>query len=166
MLSGETAMGRYPVEAVRTMATLAIRAEASLYEYGYLQKVQLNPANVITEAVGQAAATMAQNLKAAAIFSLTETGFTSRLISKHRPECPILAVTSSRLVARRLALNWGVIPVLYEGPRADEARIAYGLKCARERGYLRPRDVVIITAGYHQHAGGTDSIRVIVVDES
>ncbi len=107
MLSGETAAGAYPVQAVRTMAELAVRAEASLREYGYLQRILPHPSNVITEAVSQSAVRMADQLGATAIISLTETGFTSRLISKHRPECPILAVTASLTVARRLVDELG-----------------------------------------------------------
>ncbi|HFD80042.1 MAG TPA: pyruvate kinase, partial [Gammaproteobacteria bacterium] len=80
MLSGETAVGKYPVQAVKMLDTIALRAEASLHEYGYLQKIKPNPANVVTEAVGQASVSMAKNLKAAAIVSLTESGFTSRLV--------------------------------------------------------------------------------------
>jgi pyruvate kinase len=93
MLSGETAMGKYPIESVRTMSALAVRAEASLEEFGQLQKILPHPSNVITEAVSQAAIAMADHLKAAAIISLTETGLTSRLMSKYRPACPIVAVT-------------------------------------------------------------------------
>ncbi|MCU7855208.1 MAG: pyruvate kinase, partial [Candidatus Thiodiazotropha sp. (ex Lucinoma borealis)] len=113
MLSGESAMGDYPVESVKTMEMLAIRTEASLREYGYLQRIIPHPSNVVTEAVSHSAASMADQLDAAAIISLTETGFTSRLISKHRPECPILAVTKSPRVTRRLCMNWGVLPILY-----------------------------------------------------
>jgi len=163
MLSGETAAGRYPVAAVRTMATLALRTEASLREYGYLQKILPHPSNVVTEAVSQAAVAMAAQLNAAAIFSLTETGFTSRLISKHRPDCPILAVTGEPLVARRLAMNWGVIPMLYEGARSDEAKIELAINRARTLGYLGSGDVIVATAGYRQQAGGTDLIRVITL---
>jgi len=79
MLSGETAAGAYPVEAVRTMAAVAVRAEAALKQYGYLQNIRPEPSNVITEAVAQAAITMANHLKAAAIITLTESGFTSRM---------------------------------------------------------------------------------------
>jgi len=165
MLSGETAAGRYPVEAVRTMHALAMRAEASLREYGYLQKILPNPANVVTEAVSQAAVNMASQLGAAAIFSLTETGFTSRQISKHRPECPILAITSSPLVARRLAMNWGVIPLLYQGERTDEDKITGGVEQARALGYLQSGDIVVATAGSSQRAGGTDLIRVITLQD-
>ena len=82
MLSGETAVGKYPAEAVRIMHSLALTTESCLDEYGYLQKIPFHSANVVTEAISGAVATMAKDLKAAAIISLTETGFTSRLISK------------------------------------------------------------------------------------
>ena len=163
MLSGETAVGKYPLEAVRTLATIALRAEASLHEYGYLQRIKPNPANVVTEAIGQASVSMARNLKAAAIVSLTETGFTSRLISKHRPDCPILAITSMELVARKLSMNWGVIPVLYQGEAADDARIEFAIAVIKKLAYADSGDIVIITAGHHQLAGGTDMIRVITL---
>ncbi len=164
MLSGETAAGNYPVKSVQTMSEIALRAESYLSEYGYLQIISPNPANIVTEAVSQAATTMAANIDSAAIFSLTERGFTPRMISKHRPSCPIIAVTSSRAVARRLALNWGVIPICYEGVKEDEAKLAFGLERCRELGYLKPGDVIISTAGFQQQAGGTDSIRVIRIE--
>jgi len=163
MLSGETAVGKYPLEAVRTLATIALRAEASLHEYGYLQKIKPGPANVVTEAVGQASVSMAKNLKAAVIVSLTESGLTSRLISKHRPDCPILAITSSERVARKLSMNWGVIPVLYQGEPSDDARIDFAIAVIRELAYADSGDTVIITAGHHQLAGGTDMIRVVAL---
>ena len=102
MLSGETAVGKYPLEALKTLATIALHAEASLNDYGYLQKIKPSPANVVTQAIGQASVSMAKNLGAAAIISLTESGFTSRLVSKYRPDCPIMAITSSERVARKL----------------------------------------------------------------
>jgi len=163
MLSGETAMGRYPVEAVQTMATLALKAESYLTEYGHLQKSRPNPANVITEAVSQAAVQMATNLGAQAIISLTTTGFTSRLVSKHRPECSILAITESPLAARRLAMNWGVVPILCPPDLADREKIAYAIGVARTREMLREGDLVVATAGYHQQPGTTDQIRVITL---
>jgi pyruvate kinase len=164
MLSGETAAGNFPIEAVRTMATLARRAEASLGEYGYLQKIIPNPSNIVTEAVGQAAVSMAAHLDAAAIICLTERGFTSRLISKYRPACTILAITSSTVVARKLSMNWGVIPLLYNGEPSDDARIEFATRRASELGYVENADIVIATAGQHQRAGGTDLIRVITVE--
>ncbi len=163
MLSGETAVGKYPLEAVRTLATIAIRAEASLKEYGYLQKIKPHPANVVTESIGQASVGMAANLKAAAIIALTETGFTSRLISKYRPDCPIIAITSSQMVARKLSMNWGVIALLYQGEPSDHERIDFAIDCMRQMAYADAGDTVIITAGHHQQAGGTDMIRVVTL---
>ena len=163
MLSGETAAGKYPLEAVKTLSTIAMRAEASLSEYGYLQKIKPHPTNVITETIGQASVSMAANLKAAAIVSLTESGFTSRLISKYRPDCPILAITSSEMVTRKLSINWGVVPVLYQGEPSDEARIDFAVAEVRQRGYADSGDTIVVTAGHHQLAGGTDMIRIITL---
>ena len=164
MLSGETAVGKYPLEAVETLSTIAKRAEASLSEYGYLQKFKPMPANAVTQAVAQASVSMATNLEAAAIISLTETGFTSRLISKYRPECPILAVTSSRMVARKLAMNWGVIPVLYKGEPDDDERIRFAIGKAQQLSGAAEGDIMIITSGHsQQQAGGTDLVRAVTL---
>ena len=164
MLSGETAVGNYPIEAVETLSTIAKRAEASLSEYGYLQKFKPMPANAVTQAVAQASVSMAKNLEAAAIISLTETGFTSRLISKYRPECPILAITSSRMVARKLAMNWGVIPVLYEGEPDDDERISFAIEKAQQLSGATEGSIMIITSGHsHQQAGGTDLVRAVTL---
>lgn len=163
MLSGETAMGKYPVAAVKTMATLAIRAESSLREYGYLQTFLPNPANRIADAIAQSAVGMAHNLGATAIFTLTDTGFTSRLVSKHRPDCPILAVTRSEPVARRLSMNWGVMPILYDGGGDDQDKLTYALNEARHKGVIAIGDMVVVTSGHQQMAGGTDLLRIITL---
>ncbi|SES79554.1 pyruvate kinase [Nitrosomonas marina] len=163
MLSGETAIGKFPVEAVRTMSILAQRAEASLNEYGYLQKTRMDPVNIIPEVVSQSAVNMAEKLQAVAIFSLTETGLTSRLISKNRPACPILAVTYSPLVARRLSMNWGVIPLLCEEGSDDSAKLDFAINRAKKLGYIKAGDVVVVTAGTQHRVGGTDLIRVLKV---
>lgn len=161
MLSGETAAGKYPVEAIRTMHSLALTTEACLDEYGYLQKIPFHSANVVTEAISGAVATMAKDLEASAIISLSETGFTSRLISKHRPECPIVSITGSERAARRLSMNWGVAPVLYTGEPGDKAKIQFASECVQQMGFANPGDSVIVTAGHTQRSGGTDMIRVI-----
>lgn len=160
MLSGETAIGSYPVEAVRTMAALASEAEASLVEYGHLQHIRSEPTHVVTEAVSQAAITMAAHLDAAAIITLTESGFTSRSISKYRPACPILAVCSSVRVVRKLALNWGVTALLADAEGPDDRMIQFGMDRARELGYIRRGDVVVATAGVNRRTGSTNMIRV------
>ena len=163
MLAGETAVGRFPVEAVRTMARIAERSEASLPLYGHLQQILPEPSNVVTEAVSQAAITMANHLESAAIVTLTESGFTPRAISKHRPRCPILAVTPAERVVRALALNWGVSAIRAEGERSDEAMIAFAIEHLRSRGQVRPGDVVVATAGISQARGTTNRISVIPV---
>jgi len=163
MLSGETAAGKYPVEAVKTMHSLALTTEACLDEYGYLQKIPFHSANVVTEAISGAVASMAKDLEAAAIISLTETGFTSRLISKHRPECPIVAITGSESAARRLSMNWGVAAVLYTGESDDQAKIEFASECVQQMGFAQAGDSIIVTAGLAQRSGGTDMIRVITL---
>ena len=164
MLSGETAAGAYPVEAVRTMARLAREAEAGLHEYGHLQQILPHPSNVVTEAVAQASITMAHHLEAVAIIALTETGFTSRLISKYRPDCPILAVTSSLQVVRRLAINWGVLAIHYAADGTDDKRLAFATEQAKASGYARAGDIIVATAGSQRQAGSTDLIRVLTVE--
>jgi pyruvate kinase len=161
MLSGETAVGAHPVAAVSTMSRLALQAEASLAAYGHLQHVHPDPANKVSEAVSQAAITMARHLNAAAIVTLTESGFTSRMISKYRPPCPILAVTASRHVARRLSMNWGVTALHWDGRGGDDMKIAFAMRRARELDYVQRDDVVIVTAGLSQQTGSTDMIRVL-----
>jgi len=163
MLSGETAVGKYPLESISTLSTIALRAEESLKEYGYLQKIKSHPANVVTQAIGQASVSMAENLNATAIISLTESGFTSRLISKYRPDCPILAITSSERVARKLSMNWGVMSALYQGEASDDARIEFAIDEARKLTNADSGDILIITAGHSQQSGGTDLVRVITL---
>jgi pyruvate kinase len=161
MLSGETAKGRYPVEAVRTMASLAKKAEASLRDYGDLQQIQPRVTEVVTDAVAQAAVNIARELEAAAILTLTASGRTSRSISKYRPDCPILAITRSEQVTRKLALNWGVLAVPFEGEKDDESQVHFGVERVRALGLASPGDVVIVTAGISGEAGSTNLIRVV-----
>ena len=163
MLSGETAAGRRPVEAVQTMVALALEAETGLRQYGYLQQINPNPSNEVTEAVAQAAITVANHLNAAAILALTETGLTSRLISKYRPESPILAITSSKRVVRRLAMNWGVLAIHYTAGGSDGDKIQFAMSRAEQLGYVRTGDLVILTAGSSHQAGSTNLIRVLTV---
>ena len=163
MLSGETAAGAHPIEAVRTMVAIAVAAEANLQSYGYLQQMSPSPANEVTEAVAQAAITIADNLNAAAILALTETGRTSRLISKYRPASVILAITSSAKVVQQLAMNWGVHPIHYAEKGSDEEKIQFAMARAKTQGYARKGDVVVFTSGSSHQAGSTNLIRVLNV---
>ena len=163
MLSGETAMGKYPIQSVQMMASLPLRAEASLSEFGYLQKIRPHSSNVVTEAVSQAAITMANHLKVTAIISLTESGFTSRQISKYRPESFILAVTCTESVVMRSAMNWGVYTILYKEGGNNDEKLDYALVEGKRLGYLKSQDIVVVTAGPGQEAGGTNMVRVLTV---
>jgi len=162
MLSGETANGLYPVESVATMARLALEAEGALAEYGDLQQIRPSQTPSVTEGVAQAATTLARELGASAILALTESGFTSRAISKHRPSCPILALSTKPEVVRRLALNWGVSGVLCEATLSDDEKVAFGVERARAL-CAKPGDVVVVTAGISKEAGSTNLIRVLTV---
>ncbi|MCH2171161.1 pyruvate kinase [Myxococcota bacterium] len=164
MLSSETAIGEHPVEAVKTMAALALQAESGLSEYGHLQKIDSEPANARVEAVSHAAIAMANHLDATAILTLTETGFTSRSVSKFRPTCPILAVTRSPDVVRKLSMNWGVMPLLYQGPGGSNSEmIRFGLERSRELGLVQSGDTVVATMGLDDQAGSTNAIQVVTV---
>jgi len=163
MLSGETAAGKYPVEAVKTMHSLALTAEVCLAEYGYLQKIPFHSINLVNETISGAATAMARDLEAVAIVSLSETGFSSRLVSKHRPECPIITITSSEKVARRLSMNWGVTALVYRGKKGDKSKIKFATKRIKAMGYAKPGDSIVVTAGHTQLKGGTDMIRIITL---
>jgi pyruvate kinase len=165
MLSNETAAGKYPVEAVRTMASLALEAEKGLREYGHLQQVTPARTHEVTEAICQAAITMANHLKAASIIALTESGRTARWISKYRPRCPIFGVSHSPSVVRAFAMNWGVTGVLLDSDTGatDDAVIEAVLRRGRELGIVVPGDVCVVTAGRSRETGSTNLIRVVTV---
>ncbi len=170
MLSGETAVGAYPVEAVRTMSTLALRAEGALGQYGHLQQTFVDPGYKITDAMSRAAITMAEHLNAAAIVTPTETGFTSRSISKFRPDCPILAITPSQDVVRKLSMNWGVRGILFEGEFhgnwGDETMIRMAMRRGIQLGLMAPGDIILVTHGVDHEAGSTSMLQVLTVDEN
>lgn len=163
MLSNETAVGKYPVEAVATMARIAerIEQEEELHSNARLVRdTRRSIPNAISQAVGQ----ISEQLKAAAIMTLTQTGATARNVSKFRPQTPILAVTPHVNVARQLQLVWGVKPLLVlELPSAGQTFQA-AINVAQEKGLLYEGDLVVMTAGTLQGvSGSTDLIKVEVV---
>jgi pyruvate kinase len=147
------------------MARLARSAEGALRQYGDLQRLDPGPPASVTESVARAAVQLAHLVRAAAILTVTETGSTSRAVSKCRPRCPILAMTSDESVVRRLCLNWGVTPLFVgaDTPGGDEARIAFGLERAQALGRVQSGDRVVTTAGVVRTVGTTNSIRVVEV---
>ncbi|HXG23470.1 MAG TPA: pyruvate kinase [Chthonomonadales bacterium] len=157
MLSGETAIGKYPVEAVRMMARIAARAEPYMPERSAFEGHLHSPANV-TEAVAQATVEMARVLKAAAILCATTSGSTARLIAKYRPKTPVIGATPRIETYRRLALTWGVRPVLI-GPMTDtDAMFRETLSVVTARRLVKPGDRVILTAGVPVGVIGTTNL--------
>jgi pyruvate kinase len=159
MLSNETAVGKYPVEAVQTMATIACRIEQEP-----LTRENKTDSKSITNAISQAVGQIAQQLDASAIMTLTKTGATARNVSKFRPKTPILAVTPHMDVARQLQLVWGVKPILMLDLNNAWQTFQAAVSVAQERGLVNEGDVIIQTAGTLQGvAGSTDLVKVEVV---
>ena len=159
MLSNETAVGSYPVEAVETMATIARRIEQE-QQTNNLKRTKRSITHAISAAVGQ----IASQLDAAAIMTLTKTGATARNVSKFRPKTPILAITPHVYVARRLQLVWGVKPLLVLDLASATQTFQAAINVAQEKNLLFAGDLVVMTAGTLQGvAGSTDLIKVELV---
>ena len=160
MLSNETAVGDYPVEAVRTMATIARRIERD-----YPQKaIESHLPSTIPNAISAAVSSIARQLDAAAIIPLTKSGATAHNVSKFRPPTPILATTSEKSVARRLQLAWGVTPILIESQERTSKIFSIAMQIAQEMGILKQGDLVVQTAGTLTGiSGSTDLIKVGLV---
>ncbi|QZZ18675.1 pyruvate kinase [Leptothermofonsia sichuanensis E412] len=159
MLSNETAVGKYPVEAVATMATIAVRIEKEKTNREIEDSGRSIP-NAISCAVRQ----IAEQLDAAAIMTLTKTGATARNVSKFRPKKPILAVTPHVDVARQLQLVWGVKPLLVLDLPSTGQTFQAALNVAQEKCLLKEGDLVVLTAGTLQGvSGSTDLVKVEVV---
>lgn len=160
MLSNETAVGKYPVEAVATMATIATRIEREPRSGAAPESLRQS----IPNAISQAVARIAEQLEAAAIVTLTKTGATARNVSKFRSHTPILAVTPHVDVARRLQVVWGVKPLLVLDLPSTTQTFQASLNVAQEQNMLKEGDLVVMTAGTLQGvAGSTDLIKVEVV---
>ena len=160
MLSNETAVGDYPVEAVKTMATIARRIER---DYP-LKAIESNLASTIPNAISAAVSNIARQLEAGAIIPLTKSGSTARNVSKFRPPTPILATTTERSVARRLQLVWGVTPLLVQSDERTSRTFSFATQIAQEMGILKQGDLVVQTAGTLTGiSGSTDLIKVGLV---
>ena len=160
MLSNETAVGDYPVEAVKTMATIARRIER---DYP-LKAIESHLPSTIPNAISAAVSNIARQLDAGAIIPLTKSGSTARNVSKFRPPTPILATTTERSVARRLQLVWGVTPLLVKNDERPARTFSMAMQIAQEMGILKQGDLVVQTAGTLTGiSGSTDLIKVGLV---
>ncbi|MDF5734913.1 MULTISPECIES: pyruvate kinase [unclassified Nostoc] len=163
MLSNETAVGSFPVEAVATMARIAERMEQEEVQHLNLRSLR-DTRRSIPNAISQAVGQIAEQLGAAAIMTLTQTGATARNVSKFRPQTPILAVTPHVNVARQLQMVWGVKPLLVLGLPSTGQTFQAAINVAQELKLLSQGDLVVMTAGTLQGiSGSTDLIKVEVV---
>ncbi|MFO7274629.1 MAG: pyruvate kinase [Bacillota bacterium] len=159
MLSAESATGKYPVEAVRTMAMIARRTEEALDYAGRMASLgRFGRMDSVTEAISHATVTTAHDLSAAAIVSATASGFTARMVAKYRPACPIIAVTPDPRVARQLRLVWGVFPVVQPRAYGTEDLTQRAVEGALISGLVKNGDLIIITAGLPVGVQGTTNL--------
>ena len=148
MLSGETAAGKYPLEAVKMMANIALIAEATMPEHSNFDlHTDAKGATVINNAMGLAAVTSAFNVKARAILVPTSTGRSASLVSNFRSSLPILAITPNEWAVGKMSVYWGVEPVLREGIGDVSYIVKSALEEAKERGVVREGDIVVLTVG-------------------
>jgi pyruvate kinase len=164
MLSGETSVGQYPVEAVKVMAQVAIEAEAALpYERMIVEKRgQLE--TKADDAISYGACQTAQQLNASLILAFTEGGMTAGRVSKYRPMAPILALTTSERVQRRLTLRWGVTPVTIPRLHSVDDFFAVGEEMAMSVVGVEPGSLVVLVAGLPIGVpGGTNLLRVLTI---
>ncbi|EQC80954.1 Pyruvate kinase [Enterococcus sp. HSIEG1] len=160
MLSGESANGDYPVQAVATMARIDIEAENALAEMSTFQINQFDKTDV-TETIGLSVARAAKNLGVKTIVAATESGYTAKMISKYRPDADILAVTFDERTKRGLMLNWGVYPTVAEKPSTTDEMFELAAKQAVDLGFAKEGDLILITAGVPVGERGTTNVMKI-----
>jgi pyruvate kinase len=157
MLSGETAVGQYPVQSVRTMARIALRTEGEVFgEERFLARFK--PASNVTEAVARAATEIAAQIKASAILCATTSGGTARRVAQYRPAVPILGITCEAETYRQLALSWGVRPWLIEKVHTEEEMVRVALEAALASKIGVPGEKVVVTAGVPVNNPGTTNL--------
>ena len=158
MLSGETAAGDYPVEAVETMVRIALRTEADINYISRLRARNTNEKPSITDAISHTACLMAGDLNATSIVTVTKSGRTARMISKYRPQSPIIGGCMSDKVCRQLNLSWGVIPLKVEEKQDADELFDHALERSKEAGLIQEGDTVVLTAGVPLGIAGTTNL--------
>ncbi|MFN3373760.1 MAG: pyruvate kinase, partial [Chloroflexus sp.] len=167
MLSGETAAGAYPIEAVQMMALIADAVEASLSSSQHLATPRwtISPAQSTPRAIAAAACTIANTLPVRFIAVLTQSGSSARLVSHYRPEIPVIAFCPSDETARRTSLYWGVTPIVIEArDRLDELEQQI-VRLMRDVGYVRRGDLIVLSGGHPVYRyGPTNFLKVITIE--
>lgn len=161
MLSGETAAGSYPLEAVKVMRKVAQASENSLNYKQLFKEISKVQENTIANAVSFSACSTAMNLDAKAIICPTHSGKTVKLISMFRPSVPIIALTTNEKTQRQMMLNWGVIPILIKEETSSDVLFYKSILKAKEMGLVCPKDLVVITAGIPLGMAGSTNLMKI-----
>jgi pyruvate kinase len=163
MLSGESAVGRYPVETVATMARIADFTEEHGVAGIRTRAAEARPDGVgtpITRSLTRVAASVAEELGCKLILAFTESGLTAKLVAGHRPRVPVVAVTHDARVYRQLALWWGVVPMLVASTENTDALLAAGEQLLKARGLAKPGDTILMLSGHSIAAAATNMMRV------
>ncbi len=157
MLSGETAAGKYPVESLNTMVRIAAKTEGAIH---YRKRFNTSDfsINTTTDAISHATCSTAHDLDAAAIITVTKSGHTARMVSKFRPDCPIVAAAIDETVWRQLALSWGVYPVMAEVKTSTDELFDHVVDRALAAGLIKTGELVVITGGVPLGVSGTTNI--------
>lgn len=163
MLSGETAAGKHPVEAVHTMALIAETTENAINYIGRLSKRPISTVKNRTNAISHAAVTTAHDIEAKAVITVTKSGSTARNLSKFRPACMVIGCTPNETVLRQMSMSWGVYPVFMDEKENTDELFDCAVKAAESAGYISKGDVVVLTAGIPLGVAGTTNM--IKVDE-
>lgn len=158
MLSGETAAGAFPVEAVKTMANIAVTTENNINYIDRFNKLDMHERPDVTSAISHATCTTAHDLGAAAIITVSKSGSTSRMLSKYRPECPIISGTPSQKVWRQTNMSWGVCPIMIKEKDNTDELIDHVIDVAQKKGLLKNGDLVVLTAGVPLGVSGTTNL--------
>ncbi len=158
MLSGETAAGKYPVESVKTMAKIAECTENDINYVEKFRKRDIPERPDVTSAISHATCTTAHDLGAVAILTVSKTGQTARMISKYRPNCPIICGTTEPKVRRQMNLSWAVIPVVVEEKDNTDELFEHVVSVAESKGLVKSGDLTVITAGVPLGVSGTTNL--------
>jgi len=166
MLSGETAFGQYPLEAVLTMARIAEYAEQTFIYKATIAEKKIYTKSTITDAIALSAHESAKTLGADCILTATQSGYTARKISKYKPQIPVVAVTTSHKVVNQLALSYGVIPLQIKQCNDINELVDEAIAIGKVNGCIHDGDLLVITAGILAGVtGGTNVMRIYVVAE-
>ena len=158
MLSGETAAGAYPVEALKTMSAIAERTEQEGFHLRG-RTMDFNPGKIsVSDATAHAACLTARDVNAAAIVTVSESGTTARLLSKYRPQQPIIACVMREQVQRQLSLSWGITPLMMSLAHSTDELIEMSTALAKENGYLHNGELAVVTAGVPVGVSGTTNM--------